>query len=223
MSMFSTPLFSVTDDDGQPTHEPASSTDTMPVASSKPRKKMSPPSSWTAGRMRTSMSSLIIATTSESVSRISVSDATASPDAMASEPSAKKSMMCEKTCGLIVAHAPSSSFETVTKSLATKMPVTLSIEKSFRASGDRSASGSPFVKWKPLVVSAPSFTGWLGRNLSENGFGVFSTWMKTLLAARFSAAARPPKATAPRRSASMLLRGVDLRLLPPGLVPRVWR
>ena len=46
------------------------------------------------------------------------------------------------------------------------------------------ASASPFVKWKPLDVSAPNFTGCDGRNLRENGFGVFSTCMKTERAQR---------------------------------------
>jgi hypothetical protein len=40
------------------------------------------------------------------------------------------------------------------------------------------------VKWKPELVSAPNFTGWLGRNLRLKGFGVFSTWMKTERAQR---------------------------------------
>ena len=39
MSMFSTPFFSVADDDGQPTHEPASRTVTVPVSTSKPLRR----------------------------------------------------------------------------------------------------------------------------------------------------------------------------------------
>ena len=59
-------------------------------------------------------------------------------------------------------------------------PVTWSTVNSFLAKGDLFASASPFVKWNPELVSAPSLTGWLGRNLREKGLGVFSTWMKTL-------------------------------------------
>ena len=40
------------------------------------------------------------------------------------------------------------------------------------------------MKWNPELVSAPSLTGCDGRNFREKGFGVFSTWMKTLRAQR---------------------------------------
>ena len=59
-----------------------------------------------------------------------------------------------------------------------------SIVNNFRASGDLFDSESPFVKWKPELVSAPSLTGCDGRNFKEKGLGVFSTCMKTDLAQR---------------------------------------
>eukprot|EP00239_Pterosperma_sp_CCMP1384_P010391 CAMPEP_0197860282 /NCGR_PEP_ID=MMETSP1438-20131217/35541_1 /TAXON_ID=1461541 /ORGANISM="Pterosperma sp., Strain CCMP1384" /LENGTH=78 /DNA_ID=CAMNT_0043477083 /DNA_START=67 /DNA_END=300 /DNA_ORIENTATION=+ len=72
--MFSTPLLSVTEDEGHPLHDPCSSNETIPVSSENPLKAISPPSSCTAGLMRVSKSSLIIATTSVSSSSIAVSD-----------------------------------------------------------------------------------------------------------------------------------------------------
>lgn len=39
MSMFSTPFFSVTEEEGQPEQDPASCTDTMPVSGSKPLRR----------------------------------------------------------------------------------------------------------------------------------------------------------------------------------------
>ena len=68
-----------------------------------------------------------------------------------------------------------------------KTPVMWSTVNSFLARGDLLASASPFVKWKPLDVSKPNLTGWLGKNLSEKGLGVFSTCMKTDLAQRGAA------------------------------------
>ena len=137
------------------------------------------------------MSSLIIATTSLSVSKISVSRGVDSSSAeTASTPSAKKSMRCEKTWGLIVLQAPSSFFETVTKSCWIKTPVMWSTVNNFLARGDLLASASPFVKWNPELVSAPNLTGCEGRNFNEKGFGVFSTWMKTERAQRGAARRR---------------------------------
>ena len=84
----------------------------------------------------------------------------------------------------MVDQAPSSFLLTVTKSCWIKTPVMWSTVNNFLARGDLLASASPFVKWKPELVSAPSLTGWLGRNLREKGLGVFSTCMKTDLAQR---------------------------------------
>ena len=66
-SRFSMPCFSVAVEDGQPAQEPRMLRKTTP--SRKPRKVMSPPSWATAGRTRVSISSLMVATVSESSSR----------------------------------------------------------------------------------------------------------------------------------------------------------
>ncbi|KAG5574937.1 hypothetical protein H5410_055071, partial [Solanum commersonii] len=67
------PDLRVTDELGQPLHAPCIFNLTTPVSGSNPRYKISPPSSCTAGRIRVSKSSLIIATISESSSWIAVS------------------------------------------------------------------------------------------------------------------------------------------------------
>src|SRR6478735_4373023 len=61
--MRSTPALRVTVDDGQLTQAPTSSTVTTPDAASTPRRKMSPPSAWTAGRIF----SIVLATCSSTL------------------------------------------------------------------------------------------------------------------------------------------------------------
>jgi len=78
--IFSTPLFNVIEDEGHPSHAPSILIVTTPVASSNATNTISPPSSCTAGLIRVSNNSLIIATVSLSSSLIVV--ASVSPSYM---------------------------------------------------------------------------------------------------------------------------------------------
>lgn len=76
---------------------------------------ISPPSSWTVGRILESSNSLIIATVSSSSSLISVS-ALGECSCTTGIPLAKKSIMTANISGFKILHSASSCFETVTKS-----------------------------------------------------------------------------------------------------------
>lgn len=99
------PLRSVTVLESHVRHAPRSLSLTHP--SSKPRNSMSPPSSWIAGRMRVSSSSLIMLTTSlSSSSAIRLSCSTPSPGAPSTlltigRPELTASVMSEKISGLM--------------------------------------------------------------------------------------------------------------------------
>lgn len=97
MSMRSMPLLSVTVLESQPRQLPFRLSLTTPLSSSNPRYSMSPPSSWIAGRTLVSSSSLIIATTSESVSkmRVSAGPSLLLPSRKSGVPAVKCSMMIE--------------------------------------------------------------------------------------------------------------------------------
>src|SRR5215470_13395182 len=166
------PCFRVAVEDGQPEHEPFMCRNTMP--SLKPRKVMSPPSLATAGRTRASISSLMVATVSESFASKNSSrssDGAASALFTIGAPDMKCSMMAPRIAGLSCCHSPA-VLVTATKSEPKNTPEIPAISNRRSASGDWAAASLSRMSSVPLVS-----TGRPGRNLSVAGFGVGSVWM----------------------------------------------
>src|SRR5262245_48205491 len=135
---------------------------------------MSPPSLATAGRTRASISSLMVATVSESFAS---KNSSRSPDGVASAlltigaPDMKCSMMTPRMAGLSCCHSPS-VLVTAMKSEPKNTPEIPAISNRRSASGDCAAASLSRMSSVPLVS-----TGRPGRNLSVAGFGVGSVWM----------------------------------------------
>src|SRR5262245_33485284 len=144
------------------------------MPSLKPRKVMSPPSFATAGRTRASISSLMVATVSESFASKNSSrssDGAASALFTIGAPDMKCSMMAPRIAGLSCCHSPA-VLVTATKSEPKNTPEIPGISNRRSASGDWAAASLSRMSSVPLVS-----TGRPGRNLSVAGFGVGSVWM----------------------------------------------
>src|SRR5215471_14912215 len=144
------------------------------MPSLKPRKVMSPPSLATAGRTRASISSLMVATVSESFASKNSSpssDGAASALFTIGAPDMKCSMMAPRIAGLSCCHSPA-VLVTATKSEPKNTPEIPAISNRRSASGDWAAASLSRISSVPLVS-----TGRPGRNLSVAGFGVGSVWM----------------------------------------------
>src|SRR5262249_45000583 len=144
------------------------------MPSLKPRKVMSPPSLATAGRTRASISSLMVATVSESFASKNSSrssDGAASALFTIGAPDMKCSMMAPRIAGLSCCHSPA-VLVTATKSEPKNTPQIPGISNRRSASGDWAAASLSRMSSVPLVS-----TGRPGRNLSVAGFGVGSVWM----------------------------------------------
>src|SRR4029453_2901656 len=135
---------------------------------------MSPPSLATAGRTRASISSLMVATVSESFAS---KNSSPSPDGAASAlftigaRDMKCSMMTPRIAGLSCCHSLA-VLVTAMKSEPKNTPEIPAISNRRSASGDCAAASLSRMSSVPLVN-----TGRPGRNLSVAGFGVGSVWM----------------------------------------------
>ena len=100
-------------------------------------------------------------------------------------------MIFAYTSGFNTSQSNVSDLVTVTKSLPKKTPVTPSIWKSFFANGERidSRALEKFIDEDDVDVSpsSPPSTGFPGRNISEDGFGVDWVWMNIALLCVFAA------------------------------------
>src|SRR5437588_2975942 len=135
---------------------------------------MSPPSLATAGRTRASISSLMVATVSESFASKNSSpssDGAASALFTIGAPDMKCSMMAPRIAGLSCCHSPA-VLVTATKSEPKNTPEIPAISNRRSASGDWAAASLSRMSSVPLVS-----TGRPGRNLSVAGLGVGSVWM----------------------------------------------
>src|SRR5215470_8484264 len=135
---------------------------------------MSPPSLATAGRTRASISSLMVATVSESFASKNSSppaSAAASAPLTIGAPDMKCSMMAPRIAGLSCCHSPA-DLVTAMKSAPKNTPATPVIANRRSASGDWAAAAASRMSSVPLASTARP-----GRNLSVAGFGVGSVWM----------------------------------------------
>ncbi len=132
---------------------------------------MSPPSPATAGRTRVSISSLMVATVSESSAWKNSSSAAARAPVSTGAPERKNSVTTPSTAGLSWLHSPS-RLVTEMNSGAKNTPPTPGSSSSALASGEASASAASRASNVP-----DSSTGRPGRNLRVAGLGVASVWM----------------------------------------------
>ena len=113
-------------------------------------------------------------------------------------------MIFAYTSGFNTSQSNVSDLVTVTKSLPKKTPVTPSIWKSFFANGERidSRALEKFIDDDDEVDDAspspPPRTGFPGRNISEDGFGVDWVWMNIALLCVFVIDVRGEEKTPPR-------------------------
>src|SRR5262245_2975147 len=145
---------------------------------------MSPPSLATAGRTRASISSLMVATVSESLASKNspaVAVAAASSPRTIGAPDMKCSMMAPRIAGLSCCHSPL-ALVTAMKSEPKNTPETPAIANRRSASGDCAAASPSRMSSVPLARTVRP-----GRNFSVAGFGVGSVWMN--MASSFAAAA----------------------------------
>lgn len=123
--------------------------------SSKPSNSISPPSSWTEGRIFSSSSSLIIATTSLSVSNISVSLTTSWSNTQGS-PLATWSRIVENSRVLRIRQVSSFFFVMVKKSRPRNTLLTPSVSMIFLTRGERRmALRSPTSKCCSRTIENP--------------------------------------------------------------------
>src|SRR5947209_4449431 len=135
---------------------------------------MSPPSLATAGRTRSSISSLMVATVSESSGAKNSSSAADPPDCsvrVIGSPDMKCSIIAPRIAGVRCCQSPP-ALVTATKSEPRNTPATPGIANRCSASGDWVADCASRMSSVPLASTVRP-----GRNLRVAGFGVASVWM----------------------------------------------